>query len=138
MSHFARSFTLVALFVSAASLPLSLNAQRGVAGLHRDSIAAGIGDITMPMRGMSVDSARAAGPRVARAGIAMPVIERMPGVAPIQSGGDAHVGAGSNVALMGVGIAGLVAGSMIGGNGGTMIAIGGGVVGLIGLYRFLR
>ena len=138
MPQFARSFTfVVALLASALLLPSSLNAQQGAA-VERDSIVVGAGDVTMSMRGMIVDSANAAGPRVARAGIAMPAVERLPGVAPRQSGGDAHIGAGSNVALMGVGIAGLVVGSMIGGNGGTMIAIGGGVVGLIGLFRFLR
>jgi hypothetical protein len=40
--------------------------------------------------------------------------------------------------MMGVGVAGVVIGSMVGGNGGAMIAIGGGVIGLIGLFRYLR
>ncbi len=138
MSQFARSFSFVAaLFVSAVFLPSSLNAQQG-APVDRDSIAVGAGDIRMPMPGMIVDSAHAAGPRVVRAGITMPVVERLPGVAPSQSGGEAHVGAGSNVAMMGVGAAAIVVGSMIGGDGGTIIAIGGGVIGLIGLFRYLR
>jgi hypothetical protein len=86
---------------------------------------------------MIVDSAHAAGPRVARAGITTPARERQPVVAPSQSGRD-NVGAGPNVAMMAVGAAGIVVGSMIGGNGGTMIALGGGVIGLIGLFRYLR
>jgi hypothetical protein len=42
------------------------------------------------------------------------------------------------VAMMGVGVAGIIAGSTIEGDGGTMISIAGGVVGLIGLFRYLR
>lgn len=45
---------------------------------------------------------------------------------------------GTNVALMVVGAAGLVAGLLIEGNAGTAIAIGGAVIGLIGLYMYLR
>ena len=44
----------------------------------------------------------------------------------------------ANVALMIVGGAGLVIGSIIGGDTGTIVMVGGGVVGLIGLYRYLR
>jgi hypothetical protein len=39
---------------------------------------------------------------------------------------------------MGVGAAAVVIGLMIGGNGGTVVALTGGVLGLVGLYRFLR
>jgi hypothetical protein len=51
---------------------------------------------------------------------------------------DTSMGAGKNVAMIGVGAAGLVAGLLIGGNSGTAIAIGGAVIGLYGLYHFLR
>ena len=47
-----------------------------------------------------------------------------------------HVG--SNVALMIVGGAVLVVGAVVGGTAGTLIMIGGGVVGIIGLYRYLQ
>jgi hypothetical protein len=40
--------------------------------------------------------------------------------------------------MMGVGVAAIVVGSLIGGDSGTIIAIGGGVIGLFGLYRYLR
>jgi hypothetical protein len=45
---------------------------------------------------------------------------------------------GSNVALIGVGAAAVVVGLLVGGDAGAAVAIGGGVVGLIGLYRYLR
>jgi len=137
MYRFARlSSFVVALIISATLLPSSLKAQQGTA-VDRDSTAVSAAGNTMPTRVTIVDSASAAGPRVVRAGINLPVVEGLPGAAPVQSSG-AHVGAGSNVAMMGVGAAGIVVGSMIGGPGGTMIAIGGGVIGLIGLFRYLR
>ncbi len=43
-----------------------------------------------------------------------------------------------NVAFMIVGGAALVVGSVIGGDAGTLMMVGGGVVGLVGLYRYLR
>ena len=49
-----------------------------------------------------------------------------------------HVGAGKNAALMVVGAAGIVTGALVGGGGGTAIAVAGAVVGLYGLYRFVK
>jgi predicted phage tail protein len=49
-----------------------------------------------------------------------------------------HVGAGQSVAMMVVGAAAIVTGAIIGGNGGTAIAVGGGVIGLVGLYRYMK
>ena len=46
--------------------------------------------------------------------------------------------AGRPVALMIVGGAALILGAIIGGSGGTAVAIGGAVVGLVGLYQFIR
>jgi hypothetical protein len=51
---------------------------------------------------------------------------------------DDNVNAGPNLALMGAGAAAIVIGLLIGGDGGTALAVGGGVVGLVGLYRYLR
>jgi len=49
-----------------------------------------------------------------------------------------RVRAGPNIAMMVAGGAGLVTGLVIGGDTGMIIATTGGVVGLIGLYRYLR
>ena len=51
---------------------------------------------------------------------------------------DRHVGAGQNVALMVVGGAALITGLIVGGDGGTLLAVGGAVVGLFGLYGFVK
>lgn len=47
-------------------------------------------------------------------------------------------GQGRHVAMMVVGGAGLVAGSLIDGDTGTIVMAGSAVIGLIGLYRYLR
>lgn len=136
MSQLTRLSSLVAaLFVSAVLLPSSLKAQQG-ATADRDTTVSGA-NVPMPSSGVGVESRPTAGPRAVRAGVTLPTVVRQPGVAPSQSGRD-NVGAGPNVAMMAVGAAGIVVGSMIGGNGGTMIALGGGVIGLIGLFRYLR
>lgn len=49
-----------------------------------------------------------------------------------------EVGAGSNVALMAVGAAAVLIGLLIGGDSGSFVAIGGGVLGLYGLFRYMR
>jgi hypothetical protein len=51
---------------------------------------------------------------------------------------DNHMGAGENVALMVVGGAALIVGAVIGGTPGLLIAIGGAVIGLYGLYHFIQ
>jgi hypothetical protein len=56
-------------------------------------------------------------------------------MAPKQDDG-VHVGA--NLALVGVGAAALVTGLVLDNDAGTILAIGGGVVALIGFYRWLR
>ena len=135
MSKFARLFSLVtALLVGAVLLPSTLNAQQGMT-TDRVTTASGA-TVQVPSSGGSVESRRAAGPRVARAGVTTPAREGQPVVAPRQ--GNDNVNVGPNVAMMAVGAAGIVVGSMVGGDGGTMIAIGGGVIGLIGLFRYLR
>lgn len=133
-SSFARAFTLMAaLGIGAALLPSSLIAQPGMAA-PRDSTAT----VTMPAQGTIVDDTMpAAGPRVARAGVTAPVDRNRTDAASLQES-SRQVRAGSNVAMMGVGVAAIVVGSLIGGDSGTIIAVGGGVIGLIGLYRYLR
>ncbi len=60
--------------------------------------------------------------------------ESQPGLAPINSAGPG----GRNGALMIGGGAALVVGSEIGGDAGTLMMVGGGVVGLVGIQRYLQ
>jgi hypothetical protein len=95
-----------------------------------------------PTSGPSVTAAReapAAGPTLAAASVAV----RAP--APVQA---PRIGVesallqerrmGRNVALMIVGGAAVITGLLIGDDAGTLIAVGGAVVGLYGLYQFVR
>ena len=82
------------------------------------------------------DAVPAAGPRISRVGIDKPAASNPLGAPEPQEG--AHVGAGTNIALIGVGVAGVIVGLVIGGDGGTLVAAGSAVIGLIGLYRWLK
>lgn len=75
------------------------------------------------------------GPRLAPAGLTTMAFSTANAPAPQP---DDNANMGPNLALMGAGAAAVVVGLLIGGDGGTAIALGGGVVGLIGLYRYLR
>jgi hypothetical protein len=57
---------------------------------------------------------------------------------PLEAQQERRVGAGRNVAMMIVGAAGVLTGLLIGGDGGALVAVGGAVVGLYGLYQYLR
>jgi hypothetical protein len=128
----ARSLAVAVLSLTSALLPLSVSAQvRPVT--DPDSAAVRRPAVTMAATAARVDTL--AGPRFARAGVSAPAA--VSALAP-QQASDSHLGAGPNVAMMGVGVAGVIIGSLVGGNGGSMIAIGGGVLGLIGLFRYLR
>jgi hypothetical protein len=81
------------------------------------------------------NTATSVGPRVAPAGLTATAFSTTNAPAPTP---DDNANMGPNLALMGAGAAGVVVGLLIGGDGGTAIALGGGVVGLIGLYRYLR
>jgi hypothetical protein len=77
------------------------------------------------------------GPRVVneRVGVA-PVIGTDAMDASTATGAQPRMG--ESMAMMVVGGAALVAGLIIGGGPGTVLALGGAVIGLIGLYQYLR
>jgi hypothetical protein len=54
------------------------------------------------------------------------------------SSADRGLNVGKNVALMTVGVAAIGVGLLIGGDAGTVVAIAGGGIALLGLYRFVR
>lgn len=123
---------LAMLFISAAALPSSVRAQRSGA---TDSISIDAQRlVSVPL---APAAAKAAGSRVSPVGIGRLAQPNAPALAQSRDQG-AHIGAGSNLALMGTGGAGVIVGLLVGGSGGTAIALGGGIVGLVGLYRYLR
>lgn len=82
-----------------------------------------------PTLGPTLDGARAGATRAAHDSAATDATAAVPVAGPR---------AGRPVALMAVGAAALVIGLLIGGNGGKAVAVGGAVVGLAGLYEFIR
>ena len=126
---------LTILLVGAISLPAALLAQERA--IAEPAAPAVVAPPAVPVASATTSEAvPAAGPRVSRAGIDKPVAANPLGAAEPQEG--AHVGAGTNLALMGVGVVGVIVGLVIGGDGGTVVAAGSAVVGLIGLYRWLK
>ena len=62
--------------------------------------------------------------------------QRAPAVAAFRAAESSRVS--SSTAMMIVGGAGLIVGGVVGGKAGTVIMVGGGVVGLAGLWNYLR
>ena len=119
---------LALLFAGAAVVPSSLSAQQT---LVADSGGASAQIATSTGR---VPALPLLGPRL----LSVPLVSLAP-AGPVDTyAPQDQVRAGHNVAMMAVGGAGLVAGLLIGGDSGIIIASAGTVVGLIGLYRYLR
>ena len=126
---------LAALVLGAGTFPSSLAAQQGVTD-DRGGPAAQVSTI---LTSAPVDTARAAfaaGPRIAPAGFTSRAATRLPG--PARPLNDSRLGDNANVAMMGIGAATVGLGLIVGGDGGKVIAVTGGVVGLASLYRYLR
>jgi hypothetical protein len=125
-AHRIRSFGFfLPALVGAALLPTSLTAQQGAPADPGIEVAA-VTPLATPAP---------VGPRVAPTDVVRWTPPNPFDVAePLQD----RVHVGQNIAMMAVGGAGLVIGLVIGGDGGLIIATTGGVVALIGLYRYLR
>jgi hypothetical protein len=65
-------------------------------------------------------------------------IHQLTPAAPVPYVPDNHDHVGRNVAMMIVGGAALIVGAVVGGTPGTIIMVGGGVIGLVGLFRYLQ
>jgi hypothetical protein len=128
-SHSTGSPALLALlFAGAALLPSALGAQQL---LVPDSGGSSARAVTSAARSPAML-------RFASPAVPMPVVSLAPaGPIDVYAPKD-EVRLGANVAMMAVGGAGLAVGLLIGGDAGTIIASTGGIIGLIGLYRFLR
>ena len=134
-SLLTRSLAVVVLGFGAVLLPATMFAQVNATAGPDSAIVRNVeANSLAPVA--NVDSLGKPGPRVSRAGFVAPAAIRSELASP--QGSNDNVGAGRNVAMMGVGLAAIVVGSLIGGDGGTIIAIGGGVIGLIGLFHYLR
>jgi hypothetical protein len=133
MSHFKRKFSFAtAVCIGVIGSSSSLNAQAVAGSAVRDTATVAVIAVdTSPINSESVD----AGPRIVRASFEPAAASAVLGQGNSGSRGPS---AGADVALMGVGAAGILVGSLVGGDGGTMISIGGGVIFFVGLFRWLR
>jgi hypothetical protein len=135
VQSFRSASLLAALFIGAATVPSLLSAQHGATD-DRVTRAVVVSNIPTSVAADTAQRPSAAGPRIAPAGFSRVVATSVAGAArPIS---DSRTGGNTNVAMMGVGAAAVGLGLIIGGDGGTVIAVTGGVIGLVGLYRYLR
>jgi len=134
VKSFRSAFLLAALVLGAATFPSSLSPQQGATDDR--GLAAQVSLIPTSAPVATDNPASAAGPRIVPAGFTRTVATSLPGPArPIY---DARLSDNANVAMMGIGAAAIGLGLIIGGDGGTVIAVTGGVIGLTALYRYLR
>jgi hypothetical protein len=159
-SHISRWSALSALlFLGATVLPSSLQGQQSAAADRSTTAAQALTVVANPLLVNTAAQATTAETSimVPRAGpapviapylalsdpllvpfgitIPVPASPLALSMAPKQDDG-VHVGA--NLALVGVGAAALVTGLVMDNDAGTIIAVGGGVVALIGFYRWLK
>jgi hypothetical protein len=127
MNLYGRFFALAAFAILAANAA-PLGAQ---SASQNDSTAASAVAATSAQPESNAD---ARGPRLANARVAVHAESGPIGAAPVIQNRSSNRNA---VALMAVGGAALVIGAVIGDDAGTLVMLGGAVVGLYGLYLFL-
>jgi hypothetical protein len=135
-SLLVRSSILMTLLVAVTTVPSSARAQGS------DSSTVGL---TMQPMLTNLQSVAAGRPHVTTISLGSTIAPvgatRSMALAPVNIPAQ-HLASGENVgksrAMMGVGLAALVVGIIVGGDIGTIFMIGGGVVGLMGLYQYMR
>jgi len=141
-SHSIRLVVFFALLgVGAAVLPVSLIAQQSPAVVGNVTAQVTAPAATTAGPATTAATPAALGPRIdsglfSGATQPSPLFDSAPAPSPAPAPEGVH--AGTDVAMMGVGAAAIVVGVIVGGDGGAIIAITGGVIGLVGWYRFLR
>jgi hypothetical protein len=135
VNSFRAAAVFAALFIGAAMFPSSVSAQQGATD-DRGAPAVRMSAIPTSAPADTGHLRSSSGPRIAPAGFTTAVGTSLPG--PARPFSDTSTGDNTNVAMMGVGAAAVGLGLIIGGDGGTIIALSGGVIGLAALYRYLR
>lgn len=137
----ARSFQVKRKILSLAAafflmiLPVAVVAQSATTSAATTTSSAAMSpNASMTPNAVTPSAGPTAGASVV--GIRAPVSQRSNATAAAAA--DTRLGAGHNVALMVVGGAAIVIGAIIGGAGGVLLAVAGAVVGLYGLYGFVR
>ena len=134
-SFFVRSSVLMTLLVAVTTVPSSVTAQ----GL--DSSRVVLTEMPVLTNLPSVGTGQPLAATLVGATIVPVGATRSMSLAPVNmpaSSLAAGENVGKNRAMMGVGLAALIVGIIVGGDIGTIFMIGGGVMGLIGLYRYMQ
>src|SRR5688500_4320319 len=116
-------------------LPVAVVAQTATSSSATTTSSAAMATGAVPTPDVAAPSA---GPTNAAStvGIRAPAAQRSSNSAAAAA--DPHLGAGQNVALMVVGGAAMIIGAAIGDTAGILLAVGGAVVFLYGLYNFVQ
>ena len=129
-SLLVRSSILMTLLVAVTAVPSSLRAQVG----DTSTVVLTMQPILTNLP--SVGTGEPLGAAIAPVGATRAMV-----LAPVTIPASS-LSAGENVgktrAMMGVGLAALLVGIIVGGDIGTIFMIGGGVIGLVGLYRYMQ
>jgi hypothetical protein len=119
-----RSSILIAVFAGALFAPRASQAQ-----------ASGVVAPVTTVPRVSITPSRASSTTLAPVGVTNKLRLAPVNLTSNMSGGE-HIG--SNKAMMGAGVVAIIVGLIIGGDVGTLIAVGGAIFGLVGLYRYMR
>lgn len=130
-----RRHVLVAALLMAAAIPLHAQSISHEAGTPTATLTA-----DMPSQAQPAPTAQPASVEPSSAAMgSLSVAARTPTSAPSFEMAPANrAGLGPDRAMMIVGVAAILAGAVVGGTPGTVIMIGGAVVGLVGLYGYLQ
>jgi len=123
--------SVVALAIVASWAPLAAQSAPADSARNVVSVVAAPTQLTNTAptdRTLFLAPVRATAPSESRQVVAAAAVSRA-----VESSGNSR-----NMAMMLVGGAGLVVGALVGGNAGTVIMVGGGVVGLLGLWNYLK
>ena len=125
---------MLSLFVIATA-PLGAQSLREVLN---DSTTRVVADTSQPVNELAVSNAVKSGAALTglRAGVHARETARPAQPNAVAAAG--RMGLGQARAMMVVGAAALITGAVIGGDAGTIIMVGGAVIGLIGLYDYLQ
>ncbi len=140
-SFFARLATLGLVAVAGAPLHATLHAQINAVTDSASAPAAGTRD-SIVLTAMPIAAPVSQEAPVARSGAPMTGLRSAAHVretaGPLRVNAANHANLGQSRAMMVVGAAALITGAIIGGDPGTIIMVGGAVIGLYGLYTYLQ
>lgn len=125
---------LLSLFVL-ASAPLGAQSLRDVAN---DSTTRAVADTTQQVNERSTSNVVRTGASLTGLRAGVHARETARAAQPNSVAAAGRLGLGQARAMMVVGAAALITGAVIGGDAGTIIMVGGAVIGLIGLYDYLQ